>query len=122
MLLFYSSSKRAQSIGSRPDFSKASLICENGLEPKKPVVRGQRRGVNRFDNRVFIGVDQLLFFLGVVAPQHENDRLIARADGFDNGVGELFPALAFVRIGLAAPGRFKTALSSKTPWRAQPIK
>lgn len=69
---------------------------------EKSVVSGKRRGVSGFKDGVRGVCDKRRFRLGVAAPEYKRSRLRALVQQADNGVGELFPALAAVRISLPA--------------------
>ncbi|MCU1303394.1 MAG: hypothetical protein JWQ87_3678 [Candidatus Sulfotelmatobacter sp.] len=70
------------------------------LAPEESVVRAQRRRVGGFDDDVPGGVEQLFLFMGVAAPQDEDDVVGLFADYFDDLVRERFPAFSLVRVGL----------------------
>src|SRR4029079_7337294 len=54
-----------------------------------------------FQDEVLGAVDERRLLLRVAAPQHEDDRRLARIDLADDRVGELLPAAVAVRGGAA---------------------
>lgn len=49
---------------------------------------------------MFLVINKGIFSFGVVTPEEKDYPLSLVGNGFDNGVGEVFPALFLVGIGL----------------------
>ena len=69
------------------------------LAAEKAGVGGERGGVWGGEDEMFGGVDDGAFVLGVFAPEQKYQVLFFVGEGFDGGVGELFPALFLMRSG-----------------------
>lgn len=69
---------------------------------EEPVEGGKRRRMGGGEDEVARGVDEGGLGLGLGAPEHEDDVLLAFGDGTDDGVGEGLPA--FPRVGEGGPG------------------
>ena len=68
-------------MGSRPAATRAALVRENGLEPKKPLWADS--GDGWADSMIVwrdVSIERLLA-AGVAAPQDEHDRVVLGVDG-----------------------------------------
>ena len=71
-----------------------------GLEvsiAKEAMMGGKWRGMRRFENEVFRGINKGGFALCVGAPQEINKIVAARGKRTNDGIRERFPTLALVR-------------------------
>src|SRR5260363_395832 len=96
------------------------FICADEVTAaEKTARRRERRGMRRLQNEVMAGINQRAFGLCIRAPQHEDKLFTAGGKALNQRIGALLPA-AFGML----PGRLRstvsTALSSSTPWHAQP--
>ena len=60
--------------------------------PEEAVIRRQRTWVSRLEYKVVGICDELLFCLGVAAPEHEHHWLLALVEKLYNVGGEILPA------------------------------
>src|SRR4051812_15683112 len=66
---------------------------------------GEGRRMRGLEDEMPRPIDQPLLLLGVVAPEHEDDRLGLVVDRADDGIGEVLPALVLVRVRLVGADR-----------------
>ena len=67
---------------------------------QKAVMCRQGRGMRRLEHQMAVGIDIRRLFMGICAPQHENDGRGLRVHLRDNRVGKLLPPFFAMRCGL----------------------
>src|SRR6266581_3862138 len=88
-----------------PVYRRLAVGLQIAVDPRKmsatekSAMRRERGRMRAFQNQVFPGIDEGALFLRVAAPEHEYQALAFPVEQFDDGVGELLPALVLMAAG-----------------------